>query len=441
MARELPVRVVQDPSLGFTRLPHLVTPPDLVVGIDSYGENGILARMHGPVVPALSGEHKTFLEATPAQVRSAAARLRRLWKDEFIDVRRLDAEGRPAPGRASLPYATRVDLTGEPQDELLDALTELATYGSQLLFDVLLGGEGEQVKLFRGLLIEVLRVGAPLRVRFDSDLFVPWPMLCLPPDATDEPGVDGVFRRFLGHRHQIEQTGGYYAGIADGREQPPPAVPAVSLNHDTGIDVRGRTRAADVAALLAREGVLAERTTRRELERALRDTTLDEQLMYFWCHGHFQGAEPEPPALVVKLTDQRPIDAYTVKAHRPDRGECAPFRPFVLLNACYAGLPGNADLAYLGHALIETGARGVLGPQIEMPQVFAAEYALEFLTRYLPGTGTAGEVAHAVARHFADELHNPLGFGYALHCGMDARLPRAEQQADADAGEEQETAV
>ncbi|WP_406436670.1 hypothetical protein OHB14_61680 [Streptomyces sp. NBC_01613] len=61
-----------------------------------------------------------------------------------------------------------------------------------------------------------------------------------------------------------------------------------------------------------------------------------------------------------------------------------------------------------------------------MPQVFAAEYALEFLTRYLRGSQTAGEITRTVTRHFADELHNPLPFAYALHCGMDARLERAE---------------
>ncbi|MEV6173237.1 CHAT domain-containing protein [Streptomyces sp. NPDC051954] len=421
MARELPVRIVQDPSQGFTRLPARVPPPDLVIGLDVHGEDRILARMHGPAVPALSGtEHKTFLEASPTEVRSVTARLRRLWREEFVAVAALDASG-----RSLHPYATLVDLTGEPQDELLAAVSQLAAYGTQLFLDVLLGGVGEPVKLFRGFLIEALRTEPPLRVRFDSDLFIPWPMLCLPPDATDEPGLPGVFHRFLGHRHHIEQTGGYYAGIADTREHLPPAVPAVSLNHDTHVDPRGRTRAAEVAELLARNTTLAERTTRRELEQALADSSLDEQLMYFWCHGHFETAEPEPPYLVVRLTDRRPIDAYTVRAHRPPRTECAPFQPFVLLNACYAGMPGNADLAYLGRALIETGARGILGPQLEMPQAFAAEYALEFLTRYLPGTETAGAVAHAVARHFADHLRNPLGFGYALHCGMDARLERA----------------
>ncbi|WP_406447219.1 CHAT domain-containing protein [Streptomyces sp. NBC_00876] len=436
MARELPVHVVQDPSLGFTRLPQQVAPPDLVIVLDVRGDDRILARMYGPAVLALSGtEHRALLEVKPSEARHVTGRLRRRWKEEFVAVQPLDGSRRPAPGRPEFPYATLVDLTGEPQDELLATVSELAGYGTHLLFDVLLGGKSEEVGLFRAFLTEALCAEKPLRVRFDSDLFVPWPMLCLPPDATDEPGLAGVFRRFLGHRHLIEQTGGYYAMIADGREHPPPAVPAVSLNHDTGVDPRGRTRATDVKAVLARGGTLAERTTRREFVRALADPTLDEQLMYFWCHGEFESADAEPPYLVLKLEDKLAIDAYTVREHRPARRDCAPFHPFVLLNACYAGIPGNsdADLAYFGRALIETGARGILGPQIEMPQVFAAEYALEFLGRYLNGGESAGAVAHAVARHFADNLHNPLGFAYALHCGMDARLVRAEPIEPAEA--------
>ncbi len=127
-----------------------------------------------------------------------------------------------------------------------------------------------------------------------------------------------------------------------------------------------------------------------------------------------------------RLTDQTPIDAQTVRDRRRRFGDGSPFQPFVVLNACHAGVPaGGGDLAFLGRELIHAGARGVLGPQIEMPQVFAAEYALEFVTRYLHGAETAGAIAHAVARRFADELCNPLGLAYALHHGMETRLERA----------------
>ncbi|GAB2947161.1 hypothetical protein GCM10023080_002200 [Streptomyces pseudoechinosporeus] len=72
--------------------------------------------------------------------------------------------------------------------------------------------------------------------------------------------------------------------------------------------------------------------------------------------------------------------------------------------------------------LIEHGAQGVLGPHIAMPQAFAAEYALEFVRRYLRGESTAGKVTHELARHFAARYRNPLGFAYGLHGGMDSRL-------------------
>ncbi|ARX86095.1 CHAT domain-containing protein [Streptomyces alboflavus] len=430
MAHELPTRVTHDPSLGFTRLPrHVIRHPDLVVGLDARREDEpVQARMYGPAVPSLSGsEHTVTLNVRPREVRSVAARLRQVWKDEFVAFQPLDATGRPAPGTTPLPYASLIDLTDRPSAELRAALARLALDGTQLLYDVLLGGESEELKLFRGFLTDVLGSDRPLRIRFHSDLYLPWPMLCLPatPDEDPGPGPESLFDRFLGYRHQLEHTGGNaYARVADDRDPPPRSAPTVSLNHDTGVDAQGLTRAADVATALADGGDLVERTTRDQLERALGDTLLDEQLMYFWCHGHFTASGDEPPYLVLKLTDQRAIDAHSLRAHRPPPHSCVPFRPFVLLNACYAGLPGNADLAYLGRALFDAGASGILGPQIEMPQRFAAEYALAFVTRYLTGRETAGDIAHALSRHFADTCHNPLGFAYALHSGMDSRLER-----------------
>ncbi|MEV0437906.1 CHAT domain-containing protein [Streptomyces spectabilis] len=429
MAHDLPVHVTQDPSHGYTRLPRgVIRRPDLVVGFDGRREDEpMTARMYGPAVPSLSGsEHTVTLRVRPGEVRAVAARLRQVWRDEFVALRPVGADG--LPRGAPFPYASRVDLTGEPAAELRAALDRLALYGAQLLFDVLLGGEDEALKLFRGFLADALSRDVPLRVRFHSDLFLPWPMMCLPAAASGEPEdppLAGVFARFLGYRHQIEQTGGdAYACVADDRDPPPRTAPVVSLNHDTAVDAAGLTRAAEVAAALAAGGDLVERTTREELERALRDRSLDEQLMYFWCHGHFAASGDEAPYLVLRLTDQLAIDGYTLRAHRPPPRSCVPFRPFVLLNACYAGLPGNADLAYLGRALFEAGACGVLGPQIEMPQRFAAEYALAFVTRYLTGEETAGAIAHALTRHFADTWHNPLGLAYALHSGMDSRLER-----------------
>ncbi|MET9428828.1 CHAT domain-containing protein [Streptomyces sp. NPDC003036] len=445
MATELPVRIVQNPSRHFTRVQDLVVQgPDVIVGFDLCGEDRIRARLYGRGVPALKGtEHKADLAAKPGEVRAAAARLARLWQELFVGFRPGTGDGRPAPGRPELPYAVLTDLSGEPEDELHAAVEELACAGSDLLHHTLLGGTGRQVELFREFLVHTLADDG-LRIRFDSDLFIPWPMLSLLPsdleDQRDEDrrdGLPGLFDRFLGYRHQIEQTGGSYPWL--GHRPEPPHLPVVSLNHDTGIDRRAATRAAEVASLLARGTTFVERTTRRELVAALSDPDLSDQLMYFWCHGSFLPNGAEAPYLAVRLSDSSTIDAQLVRERRRSFGDGTPFQPFVLLNACHAGVPeGDVDRAFLGRALIEHGARGVLGPQIAMPQPFAAEYALAFLPRYLGGGETAGEIVHALARRFADEFRNPLGFAYALHCGMDARLERAHISA---AGQDQEVAV
>ncbi|MEU6915412.1 CHAT domain-containing protein [Streptomyces olindensis] len=431
MPRELHVRVVQDPSRGFTTLPDALTRgPDITVSLDVLGEDRLRARLYGPAVPSLHGtEHRVDLAVHPAEVRSAAARLCRMWKEVLIDHRPLTADGRPAPGEPETPYASLVDLRSRPMDELITLMEELALVGSELLYGTLLGGTDPRIARFRSYLTEALAQREGLRVRFDSDLHLPWPMVCLTaedlpadPAHPSEPLPD-LFRRFLGHRHQIEQTGGAYPWLAGLRTAPD--VPAVSLNHDTRVDRAGHTRAADVAALLAKGTRFVERSTWRELVTALARPDLCEQLMYFWCHGRFAADGPQPPSLVLSLTDQKTIDAHTIRDRRRRFGSDHPFQPFIVLNACYAGLPeGSADARFLSRAFVDAGARGVLGPQIEIPQVFAAEYALQFLTRYLHGSRTAGSIALTVARYFADELHNPLGLAYALHHGMDTRLER-----------------
>lgn len=428
MPRALDTHVVRNPSHDFTRFPPgTARHPDVVVAFDQYGGDRILARVYGPQVsPQRYGEVLAVLDVRPEKVQRLGVSLRRRWQAEFVSARPLTPEGIPVPGRPDRPYATQVDLTGEPEDELRPVLDELATQGAYLLFNVLLADSNLRALWVRRVLIDVLS-RKDLRVRFDSDvLFLPWPLLCLPEDTTEGSGLDALFQRFLGHRHQIEQTGGYYPELPDTQEPMLPlASPSVSLNHDTGVDAAGRTKAAQVAAVLRAETTFVERRTRQDLLDDIVAGKLDEQFMYFWCHGRFRIEDADAALLVVQLSDGHDIDAQTLLARQSaGHGTLLRRNPLVLLNACYAGIPGGAQLKYLGGALIEAGAAGVLGPQIEMPQLFAAEYALRYVTRYLSGEETAGTIAHDLARHFADVHRNPLGLAYALHCGMDNRLER-----------------
>jgi hypothetical protein len=432
----LQVKVLQDPSDGFRRLPWRETAEfDVRISFDAPDRDRIRARMSGPAVHTLKdGEIKADLWARLKEVQTAGAGLVEKWRTAFVEFQPTEA-GRPAPGRR-FPYASLVDLSSEPEAELREVLDELALAGAHLLFGTLLKGEDPYTEFFREQVAEVLARDG-LRVRFDSaELFLPWPMLCLRP--ADLPGTAGpgaalndVFARFLGFRHQIEHAGDPFPRVPTQSE--PPRHPAVSINHDTAVGA-SIDSVKQVADTLKTRPRCAERTTYRDLVRDLGAAEMDEQLMYFWCHGQFRQNGAEPAQLVIRLTDDKPLDGQTVDALRDQHKRTGVFEPFVILNACHGGAAAaDADRAFLGRILIRHGAQGVLGPQIEMPQAFAARYALDFVTEYLRGgrEDTAGAVAHRLTREFASKYRNPLGLAYALHSGMDSRIRSADGSGDA----------
>ncbi|MEV7442876.1 hypothetical protein AB0O22_17265 [Streptomyces sp. NPDC091204] len=431
----------QTPSRDFRDL-YVGPQPDLILSLDIIpgrdGRDALRARMSGAATSGLySAGYGPRLSVKPSTVRLKAAELCWLWDEVFVGFTPYDANDNLAGGRLEHPYADQIDLHGEPREEFLRILRELVLMGEQLLFHTLFGEEQDEVISFRDDLAKILAKEG-LRIRFDSELFLPWPMMCLrpvdlPEVSQDEP--EGLFERFLGYRHRIEQTGDAHPPTAAPTALTKP--PVVSLNHDRTIDVTGQLTCKNMVASALKDGTVpCERARRHELLEALQDPRLDEHLMYFWCHGAFEPAGSEPPHLVIRLTDQMAIHAGNVHAWRTSIGKDTPFHPFVILNACHASASGGeADRAHLGGEFILSGARGVLGPQIGMPQKFAAEYALRFVRLYLDGDDTAGGIALTLARNFADELHNPLAIAYSLHYGMDTRLTRAPVTAT---GHEQE---
>lgn len=408
MPQDLDVEITHNPCHDYTQGPgdHGGQPLDLVVGLRVIpgGLVSVSAFAAGRRTPR-TRIHHAFLKAGAAEISDLAAWLRGRWQTLIVRHRQPGGYDYEHP----LVDATDLRVHAATVD---DKVAQLAKAGRYVL-DTMFAGEDHDLTNFREFLLgELGREG--WRVSFDSDLFLPWPLLAVHTDGSP-------WSSFLGHRHQIEQTGASYPGF----QQAPTARPrpVTSLNHDKALDGVGRS--ADVHRLLEAESDLVVRTRSEELVEALDRSDFGEDLMYFWCHGAFDTQDAARPSLVIRLSDAEPIDAHTVRLARAEhRGRAhLEFRPFVLLNACHSGQPAvSPDREYLGRALIEHGANGVLGPQIEIPQLFAAEYAHAFLGRYLRGRETAGEISRALVHHFYDTLHNPLALTYSLHCGIDSRL-------------------
>lgn len=415
---EAPVRVLHNPSRDFTTLPaeaagNEVAPLDLVVALRRSGTDGLHMTAFRP------GErgprtrlHHAYLDTPVSSVLRRAGRLRTVWRDLFVRHQRVDVDG-TAIGPHIL--ASSADLTPYAADaEQLTA--ELVSEG-QYLLDRLVAGETRELRSFRSYLMGALGEEG-LRVSFDSELFLPWPML-----AVEAPGGEHPFSGFLGFRHQVEQTGAPYPMIQG--DKPFRRSPAASLNTDESIAHVGR--APQVRELLEERATLTVRTQSAVLLKALAEAVVDDDVMYFWCHGLFVDDGTRHHHLAVKLSDERCIDADLILRERSRHQDSteAVFRPFVLLNACHTGqAAASPELEHLGRALVDMGASGVLGPQIEIPECFAAEYAYAFLDLYLGSGLTAGEITRTLARRFLLEFANPLALTYSLHCGIDSRLER-----------------
>ncbi|MEU4653269.1 hypothetical protein AB0G32_04865 [Streptomyces sp. NPDC023723] len=429
MPQDLAVEVLKDPSHGFTGVPpQRGTPPhgprpqepaELLVGLYLSSGNTLTMFACAPDAPSAPGVprwHVTDLEVSADELRERADRLRSRWHELLVYF---VGEGDPRTGArvGARPFADTADLSGLAG--VAESVTAaLAEEGFDLL-DVMLHGAGYDLGKFREFLLGALGGKDPLRVSFLSDLHLPWPMLAVDPAACATP-----WEAFLGHRHQVEQTATGYSwdhAPVDHRN-----LATTSLNKDDSLDSVGR--AGEVHELLEKRSRLIVRTRGSDLLKALAGPVLNEDVMYFWCHGRMVSHGPSTPCLAIRLSDDEHIDGPVVsRKRRPFLHEpSARFKPFVLLNACgtaRAAAPGR--LKHLGQELIGMGAEGVLAPQIDMPQDFATEYAYAFLDLYLTGQHTAGEITRTLVRRFATEFHNPLALAYSLHCGINSRLSLA----------------
>jgi hypothetical protein len=65
--------------------------------------------------------------------------------------------------------------------------------------------------------------------------------------------------------------------------------------------------------------------------------------------------------------------------------------------------------------LITKGARGVIGTEVDTPALFAAEFAKDFITRFVAGGQKLGDLLLDMRREYLLNQNNVMGLVYALH--------------------------
>ncbi|KRE89088.1 hypothetical protein ASG87_05965 [Frateuria sp. Soil773] len=259
------------------------------------------------------------------------------------------------------------------------------------------------------------------------DFPVPWSLLYLT-DAWDENAVQ--WKGFLGAKLIVEQIP--LCNDSNRRDTRIPGIPdglAVSLNFNSDIDVQ--FGGGLVAVQQAYWHTVTEssprirsvaRTSKADLINSLKDETLSDQIIYFYCHaeslGLGAGGGPGQSRLIMSGPEQVTLDDLNLDAPAQQKLRGA---PLVFINACESG--ELSPLFYNGFVpyFLSKGARGVIGTECKVPALFASEWARRFFDKFLRGS-PIGETVHDLRNEFFDEGGNPLGLLYGVHCNADTQI-------------------
>lgn len=385
------------------------------INIFRTGDERVEVVLWGDALPDPGGDvgFRGWPDMTYMELKRSIDRLRNIWRDRVV--------WHLGPGN-TYPYAKELDQAKDPAR--WDSLgRELARAGRQLF--ILLFESGDSgLRLAGRLLADALLSDEQIIRVHSDDLFVPWPMLYTPADpdvnlyAADAPwSSDG----FWGYRHLVEhtisQTPRFDARIRPGGER---LITGMMLDPRLDSDY-------PVPCVQPLKDFFQEHTTvilresRAILAEHLMGRQVADQISYFCCHAAFESLEEAQ----LTLGDGIEIVTDDFREWLDDRTLSS--SPIVFVNSCEGGKLASLFYTSFGMVLLKAGANCLLGPQIQVPPLFAKEYALAFFRRFLRGD-RIGDVVQEIAREWTDTLMNPLGLAVSLYRGLDTHIDPASLQ-------------
>ncbi|WP_327002447.1 CHAT domain-containing protein [Dactylosporangium sp. NBC_01737] len=379
---------------------------------------GFEVHAWGDSLPENTAErHVGHLYAGPQEIRRLVRQLHRDWATYLIDVEDPD-------GHRSYTFADRFDLSEITDQRQVDAMWRRLAEAGHELFQALFAGD-RALRALGERVARVLRGSTQVITVLSDDVVVPWAMLYVPKriwaplPADFEVELDA----FIGHRHHIEQVltlpsvPGTEIQVSDGM--------SAGAYYDDRLDrIRDNGRPAPaivspIVKILTQYGTVHERTSRDDLRDRLRTDGAHDHLLYFCCHC----ADAE-----VLMLGRDAADGVTPENLQGWLRKGFTRSPLVVVNACRAGVTTSNSNGQLGTALLGRGAGCLIGPVVNVPTVFAGEFARRLFEMILPNHSDLrfGEAVRTVARDFAHDHRNPLGLAYMVYHGIDAHFCRWE---------------
>jgi hypothetical protein len=378
--------------------------------------HGYLVQAWGSAFPEDGGGGYQGRLPRPAKdVDASVDVLRQTWQKFVIENKYTDARG-----RIHHPFADGWNLASR---ELLDQVTlPLARVGHNT-FKMLFTGGDRGLQTIRMLLVAALRRGENV-ISVESDgLMVPWGMLYTSPVDEQAYPADGnwSFDGFWGYRHVVEHTFRRIENF-DSRISVGPDRVVVGLNVDRNVDRQfpKTPYITPVIDFFTQRAKVVLRHSKNELADAFQDPGFPDHITFFGCHGKVAAGDGRVEHPYLQLGDDEKIYGADMTAWLS--GAPLATRPFVFVGACQGGQVCSAFYSTFGKALLDNGARCLIGPQVDLPPAFAYEYSRQLFTRFLDPGAKLGDIVRSLARTFLDEHANPLGLMFSLYRGMDVHL-------------------
>jgi hypothetical protein len=382
----------------------------------------------GPRLQSQIEEQVVPVELSIANLAGAVADCQAVWWEHVIEGRSLITEimnGGLKPTRYAYHRESKRPVSESIFRERI--LPKLAEAGDKLFVSIFRPNTRAYAKTKKvgGILRDLALQTPDLRILIRSDTFrAPWNFLYL--GNPRDPRIDD----FLGYRHLVEHD------LADAplMESAMAATPLkLAVHVDENIDRdAASTHFAAVADFLA----LLDKYDIGRQKRNYRQTFLDalragasENIFYFLCHGVAgDDTKANSDRVALYLTQSsgvaiEAIDPGDIQASL-DRSGPLEGRPLVFINACRAMKSGSVYYDGFAKQFLNNEARSVLGPEIEMPVVFARDFAKRFFEEFFRGgtTKSVGRVLLELRREYLSEYLNPLGLAYSLYRGSDLHL-------------------
>jgi hypothetical protein len=326
--------------------------------------------------------------------------------------------------RNDIPFQQRWDLRCEP-DVLEEAAPHLARAGARL-FTLIFERECDNGQCQLAATLRNLLRGGSRHLCVSSDaIFLPWGMLYahpVPDEMLLSSGSNWKPEGFWGYQHIIQHMPMRH-DPAHEKIIPTNQGVLVSLNLDERISQELGLPSVDDHFRRIGElphVALIRRTLKRELEKAFTNEVAGlERILYFYCHG--SGANDNGQISLEEAKLSLTDDFVSAADLQEWSGETLlPTNPLVFINACQGGQMTTVFYKSFAVELLKQGAVGLVGAQIDIPAVFAAEYACRvFRDLFTKGKQIRlGRQLRDANRDFWDTHKNPLGLVYSLYRGV-----------------------